>query len=1113
MPVLGGVAFMETHSHAVPEFGPMIERKHVLRAARTQCPALTLICAPSGYGKSVVATQLARQAAADHTWWVPVYDADVRDDEWIRLIVEFLGEGALRDRTDIPAAYTVGRDSAADWVLRFRSQLCVIRGTRVCVVLDGVSRLDGLERLQEVAALIRRETSSESMLIVTCRSVGDQHSIPDPTSVWLIAAADLRFNELEIAELAASAAAELDPQIEVARILERFGGHPALSALMMRHSRIDDQIAPPGDLVWHTRRLVRQMPTDVLPTMYCASLLREGTAAELDYCLCGSTGERGRWDAALSAAPLMNVVTDGGHAPIAFRMHAVLCDVLLTSPIAHSEAGATIRSRTVDYLGNVRDYARLQQLLLTAASEDEVAACCESLGTALLCHGGPGAVERCLSRVSPGRLSGSASLLLLRAAVLREREHIEEASQHASLASRAAEIGGEPRIRAAAILLGVRLALDSGDLAHARMELQGLSGSASQVLDSHEACLADAYEAALAAYGGDAATARRSAAAASNVLNSLSTSSREVMWAANCLAGVHGQFLGSWDECRTLLAAAGARRGMSPVLQLQCRANEAVALLELGFVREATKLARSVQTQADEAGASVLAGYVLCTLSDALWVDRPRESAELYERSQRLLLAQGDSPAIGSEQALRSMLLRADGALDEALTLAESGVARLREGGDSLLILRIQAEIEVAACLLALGDPWGARRVANGVAVRIAGLGAQQHELLLAMLLAEIDREDGDWDSAVLRLRGCAEYIAKGCSSWRMAMYVRAFPAILAVLVAAVGAASLPLRMLRLIRMETIEAALDCSGGRLSESNCAIVRSRAANHVTEGHREQRAEPDLHHPCTVRTFGGLEVTTPAGIVEDSRWRKRKARLLFAMLVSRRGQDLPRDIVIERLWPDMDEERAKRNFYVTWSTMKRALACGGTPEISSPFVQCVGGVCRVTRLVRSDLEDFDATVNRIRGLDPSRDALEAVRLARELRSIYRGEFLPGDVYEEWFAEIRDRAKHDFCDAMMISARFAESLDDYTEALACLRHAGAADPWREDIYQSTMRCQMRSGQRSGAIETYLSCRAKLVDDLGIDPSVETTRLYQAVLAMEDATLVAEDLQPIAQ
>ena len=70
----------------------------------------------------------------------------------------------------------------------------------------------------------------------------------------------------------------------------------------------------------------------------------------------------------------------------------------------------------------------------------------------------------------------------------------------------------------------------------------------------------------------------------------------------------------------------------------------------------------------------------------------------------------------------------------------------------------------------------------------------------------------------------------------------------------------------------------------------------------------------------------------------------------------------------------------------------------------------------------------------------------------------------------------------------------------ALQLLRQALTHDAWREDLYQAALRCQIASGQRSAAIDTYMTCMHKLSEDLGLDPSAETKRLYAQVLAMED-------------
>jgi DNA-binding SARP family transcriptional activator len=417
-----------------------------------------------------------------------------------------------------------------------------------------------------------------------------------------------------------------------------------------------------------------------------------------------------------------------------------------------------------------------------------------------------------------------------------------------------------------------------------------------------------------------------------------------------------------------------------------------------------------------------------------------------------------------------------------------------------LFLMQAAAEAEIAASLLSLGDAWGARRIALRLRDSLDGSGACAHLLRVDMVLAEADRVDGRINDAVQRLATHADYLATGSANWLTAMYIRAFPGLLGIFASAIGAENLPLRMLRMIPATVLGEAQEQVSSFVREGDVDILRSRIVGLVAEVPGD--AEPVLP-ACRVRLFGGLEVAAEVGAVDETKWRKRKARLLFAMLVVRQGQDLPRDVIMERLWPDMDEERAKRNFYVTWSTMKRALAGGAAPSQANHLVRCSGGVCRLAPSVRSDLDDFDHAVARLRTASVIRDDEAILAAAREIEAIYRGELLPGDVYEEWFTETRERTKHDFCDAMMTAAHAAERRGEFDTALAHLRRASAADPWREDVYQVTMRCQMNSGQRSGAIETYMSCRSKLTEDLGIDPSVETTRLYQAVLAMEDSSV----------
>ena len=195
-------------------------------------------------------------------------------------------------------------------------------------------------------------------------------------------------------------------------------------------------------------------------------------------------------------------------------------------------------------------------------------------------------------------------------------------------------------------------------------------------------------------------------------------------------------------------------------------------------------------------------------------------------------------------------------------------------------------------------------------------------------------------------------------------------------------------------------------------------------------------------------------------------------------------------------------ARSNFYVVWNNMKHALSpelAKGKPVRTS---RAAGGVCRVD-------DDSSHGPRRLRARPEARRAEAAATGRRDARArprrladLYLGDLLPGDLYDDWFATLRERCRQEFSDAMLRGGELLRGRRRREPPrLRSLRAALAHDPWREDLYQAALRLQIAAGQRSAAIETYMTCMRKLAEDLGIDPSAETRRLYEQVLAMEES------------
>jgi DNA-binding SARP family transcriptional activator len=117
-----------------------------------------------------------------------------------------------------------------------------------------------------------------------------------------------------------------------------------------------------------------------------------------------------------------------------------------------------------------------------------------------------------------------------------------------------------------------------------------------------------------------------------------------------------------------------------------------------------------------------------------------------------------------------------------------------------------------------------------------------------------------------------------------------------------------------------------------------------------------------------------------------------------------------------------------------------------------------------------------------------------------SVYRGDLLPGDIYDDWIAPMREKYRFEFIDAMVHGAELLIEAGDPSEALVLARRAISVDRSREDLYQIALQCHLAAGQRGSAIETFIQCKTQLAEHLGLDPSAETMALYQEILAMEN-------------
>src|SRR4030081_1353953 len=82
---------------------------------------------------------------------------------------------------------------------------------------------------------------------------------------------------------------------------------------------------------------------------------------------------------------------------------------------------------------------------------------------------------------------------------------------------------------------------------------------------------------------------------------------------------------------------------------------------------------------------------------------------------------------------------------------------------------------------------------------------------------------------------------------------------------------------------------------------------------------------ITHLPAVQVFalGGFQVLVNGEALNEHAWRRKGARQLFKMLLSRPGRRMSRDEVVDVLWPEAEPESTDTNLRSTLFAMRRAL----------------------------------------------------------------------------------------------------------------------------------------------------------------------------------------------
>ncbi len=235
---------------------------------------------------------------------------------------------------------------------------------------------------------------------------------------------------------------------------------------------------------------------------------------------------------------------------------------------------------------------------------------------------------------------------------------------------------------------------------------------------------------------------------------------------------------------------------------------------------------------------------------------------------------------------------------------------------------------------------------------------------------------------------------------------------------------------------------------------------------------------------------------------SRFESTRVRGLLIYLAVESDQPHSRDTLAGLLWPESPDQTARKNLRQALSNLRKVIA---DQSAEPPFLQITRESVQFASgsLHRTDMAEFSARIraadnHKHRRLESCQQCADNLQQAADF---YRGEFLQGFfledsiAFQDWMLLKRERYHRQAVQALTVLTQFYEQRGEYDLARKCAYRQVEFDPWREAGHQYLMRLLALEGERSAALKQYQICSDILMDELGVDPSPETTQLYELI------------------
>jgi two-component SAPR family response regulator len=255
------------------------------------------------------------------------------------------------------------------------------------------------------------------------------------------------------------------------------------------------------------------------------------------------------------------------------------------------------------------------------------------------------------------------------------------------------------------------------------------------------------------------------------------------------------------------------------------------------------------------------------------------------------------------------------------------------------------------------------------------------------------------------------------------------------------------------------------------------------------------EPPVHiedwpWPVKIYTLGEFNILSNDEPLRFSGKAQKKPLEMLKMLLARRGSDASVELLCDDLWPEANGDLANVSFKTNLHRLRKLL---GNDEA---VILKDGRLSLNPRCCWFDVWAMERTMSQADELWDNGDKKKATLSFKYALELHNGHFLQSVGNAPWAMAAREKIGNRCLRAIGNIGSYHAENGDHRPAVKWYQRGLELDELREDFARNLMLCLNSLGRKGEATRAYERIRESLDSVLGVEPSSETTEVYESII-----------------